>query len=101
MPKPSGQVATNLTFAGIVDLAVYLLQFVVWILMALALLTFLYGLMRYMLSSGDDGARSESRQYIIYGILGLFVMVAMWGLVSVLTTTFIPGGDVVIPVLHV
>jgi hypothetical protein len=90
-----------MTFASIIGIIIELLNMVVWLLMALALLTFLYGLMRYMMQAGDDGARAESRQYIVYGIIGLFVMVSMWGLVSVLTSTFVPGSAVGIPDLNI
>ncbi len=88
-------------FSDIVFIVVKLLEVVVYALMSFALLVFLYGLTRYMLGAGDDSKREESRTYIIYGIIGLFVMVAMWGLVGVLTSTFIQTGGVGIPVLNV
>lgn len=90
-----------MTFATIVGIIVNLLGMVVKVLMALAVVTFLYGLMRYVMDSGDDSKRSESQQYMLYGIIGLFVMVSMWGLVSLLTSTFIPGGGVAIPVINI
>lgn len=88
-------------FIDIVRIFVNLLEVIVYALMSFSLLVFLYGLSRYMLGAGDDSKREESRTYIIYGIIGLFVMIAMWGLVGVLTSTFIPTGGVGIPVLNV
>lgn len=88
-------------FADIVGIIVNLMGMAVNLLMAFALLVFLYGLMRYMMDAGDDSKREESRQYMVYGIIGLFVMVSMWGLVQVLTNTFIPGSAVGIPDLNI
>ena len=88
-----------MTFKDMVLIVVNLLEKIVWLLMGLALLTFLYGLMRYMLGAAEESDRAESRQYIVYGIIGLFVMVSMWGLVGVLSETFLPGSGVGIPQL--
>lgn len=88
-------------FKDIAEQFVALIETLVFALMGFALLVFLYGLMRYMMGAGDDSKRAESRMYIVYGILGLFVMVSMWGLVEVFTYTFIDEGGVGIPVLDV
>ena len=62
------------------------------IFVTLGLLYFLVGLTEYILSS-SEGGQTEGRNRIIYGILGLFVMVAVWGLVGVVANTFgIQGG---------
>lgn len=61
---------------------------IVYLIMALATVYFLWGLVGYIKSSGDVSAREESRKYIIYGLLGLFVMTGVWGLVEILTNTF-------------
>ncbi len=75
-------------FSDLIYILVGLSRTVVYLLMALAVMYFLWGLVGYIKSSGDVSAREESRKYMIYGILGLFVMVGMWGLVEILTNTF-------------
>ncbi len=54
------------------------------LVVALALLGFFYGLMKFIFAKGDDAARKEARQTMIWGIIALFVMVSVWGLVGFL-----------------
>ena len=59
---------------------------------ALALVYFLWGAAQFILHGGDEGKRSEGTKMMIYGIIGLFVMVSVWSLVGVLENTFFRGG---------
>ena len=59
-----------------------------YLLIALAVVFFLVGIVRFMFSAGDVEKRKEGRTMMIYGIIGLFVMVSVWGLVSLLSNTF-------------
>ncbi len=52
------------------------------IVAALALLYFFWGLAKFILNSGDEGAKDEGKRIMIWGIVALFVMVAVWGLVG-------------------
>lgn len=54
------------------------------ILVALALLFFFYGLVRFILSGGDESAKVSAKHTMLWGIVALFVMVSVWGLVSFL-----------------
>lgn len=58
------------------------------LLMTIAIAVFLYGIVLYISSGGDAEKEKTARGYIIYGIIGLFVLVAFWGLVTVLANTF-------------
>ncbi|MBI2097654.1 MAG: hypothetical protein HYT46_01840 [Candidatus Vogelbacteria bacterium] len=62
------------------------------IIMALAIVYFMVGVFRYLLAAGDDEAKAKGRSMIIYGLIGIFVMVAVWGLVWVLLNTFVGAG---------
>ena len=73
-----------MTFAGIIDNIIIFLGNLILLIIAIAVLIFFYGLVGYISNSGDETKRKESLQYILYGIFGLFVMVAVWGLVSLL-----------------
>ena len=63
------------------------------VLMSVAVAVFLYGVVKYIIAAGDADKEKTARGYIIYGIIGLFVMVAFWGLVTVLSDTFNLGGE--------
>jgi hypothetical protein len=63
------------------------------VLVALALLFFFWALAMFLMNSGDEAARATARQQMIWGIIVLFILVSVWGLVNVLTTTFDVEGD--------
>lgn len=60
------------------------------IVVGIALLAFFWGLMKWIFakSGGDEKATAEGKQIMIYGIIALFVMVSVWGLVRFIGTAF-------------
>lgn len=64
-----------------------LVELTIPILIGLALLFFLSGVAKYGLSR-DDNKRRESISVIIFGLIALFAMVSVWGLVNLLSDTF-------------
>ncbi len=56
------------------------------VIMGLALLVFLWGVFKFIRAEGDE--KEQGRKFLIWGIVGLFVMVSIWGLVSILQYTF-------------
>ena len=58
------------------------------VIVALALLFFFWGLAKYILASGDETAQADGRRIMIWGIIALFVIIAVWGLVQVIASTF-------------
>lgn len=52
------------------------------IVIGLALLGFFWGLMKFIFAAGDEEKKAEGKNIMIYGIVALFVMVAVWGLVG-------------------
>ncbi|MFW5853310.1 MAG: pilin [Patescibacteria group bacterium] len=65
------------------------------ILIGLGFLVFLWGLITYLTAAGDPEKRSTGINIIIMGIVVLFVMVAAWGLVGILSETL--GGETGVP----
>jgi hypothetical protein len=53
------------------------------IIIAAAVVYFVYGIVRYVIS-GDEAAKEAAKGKIIYGIIGLFVIVSVWGIVKIL-----------------
>lgn len=71
--------------------------YVLKILLGLIVLTFLYGLMKYMFKGqGSDTARAEGRKLMLWGIIGIFVVTSVWGLVAIFTN-FVGHDSIVIP----
>ena len=64
-----------------------LLNMVVPILMVIAVIIFIWGVIMFVVA-GDEEAKTAGRDKMIYGIIGLVVIVAMWGLVRIVVSTF-------------
>ena len=58
------------------------------IVVAIALLGFFWGLANYIFSSDDPEKKESGRNIMIWGVIALFVMVSVWGLVNVISSTF-------------
>ena len=48
---------------------------------SLALLFFFWGLAKFILHSGDEKGREEGKEVMKWGIIALFVLVSIWGIV--------------------
>ena len=57
------------------------------VLIAAALVVFFWGLVKYILSGKSKGAKD----IMIAGLLGLFVMVSVWGIIRIAQNTFLGG----------
>jgi len=57
-------------------------------IVALAVLFFMWGVFQFVKSAGNEDERTEGRNRMIYGIIGIFVMVSVWGFVNLLDNTF-------------
>ena len=64
-----------------------ILNTIIPLVIGLAFVFFLWGVFQYVTKDGAE-EKGKARDTIIYGIIGLFVMLAAWGLVNVLTQTF-------------
>ena len=62
------------------DLINRLIPFII----ALTVLFFLWGILRFVMAGGDGEQRKEAQGYIVWGVVALFVMISVWGLVNIL-----------------
>ena len=58
------------------------------ILIAFAVIYIIYNVVRFIVSGSSDEKRKEYQNGILWGIVGLFVILSIWGLVRILTNTF-------------
>jgi hypothetical protein len=66
---------------------------VVLVLTGLALAFFIWGLVVFIRNSGDEKAKDEGKQKMIWGIIALFFIISVWGLVALLQeVTGVDGG---------
>jgi hypothetical protein len=69
---------------GLLAQAEDLINRVIPFIIALAVLWFLWGIFRFITNVGDPEKRKEATGMILWGVVGLFVMVSVWGLVNIL-----------------
>jgi zinc transporter ZupT len=59
------------------------------LIFGVAFIVFLYGVFRYfILGAANEEDREKGKQLILWGLIGLVVMIAVWGLVLVVMRTF-------------
>ena|SRR3989344_7281862 len=57
-------------------------------LVAIAVIVLLVAIVNYIRAGEEEEKRGKARDMMIYGIIGLFVMISLWGLVAILSGTF-------------
>ncbi|MCC6323638.1 hypothetical protein IT400_02495 [Candidatus Nomurabacteria bacterium] len=63
-----------------------ILNILIPLLVTVAVVYFIWGVIQYTISS-DEEAKKNARSKIIMGLIGLFVIIAFWGIVNVMTRT--------------
>ena len=58
------------------------------IFIAIAVIVLLVAIVRYVTAGEEEEKRDKAKSLMIYGIIGLFVMISLWGLVAILSGTF-------------
>ncbi|MEI7765242.1 MAG: pilin [bacterium] len=61
---------------------------VIPLLFVLAVASFVWGVIQYVINSNEESKRAKGRDFMIWGIIALVVMVSIWGLVGILRNTF-------------
>ena len=68
--------------------ACFINKLIIPLLFTVALAGFIYGVVTYVINAGNSEKRTEGSQFMIWGIVALFVMISVWALVGVVTNTF-------------
>lgn len=62
---------------------------VVPVLFAIAFIVFLFGAFEaFIMGASDGSAKEKGKNLMLWGLIGFFVMVSVWGLVNILVGTF-------------
>lgn len=85
-------VGAHSTFGDVVAYVISLIDITIPVLATLALVLFFVGVVRYIAKSGDAHGKTEERQIILWGLVALFVIFSIWGILRVLNNTLLGGG---------
>lgn len=64
---------------------------------AVAFLVFIWGVAKFIRSAGSAKEVKDSKNLLIWGVIGLFVLVTIWGLIAFLRGEFGFSGGLGIP----
>jgi hypothetical protein len=93
--------ATNSNLTEIIYLFVDIVKSVIPFLGALAFLVFVWGIAKFIKSAGNEKESKDSKNMIVWGIVGLFVMIMIWGIISFLRNEAgFGGGAFGVPQVH-
>lgn len=56
-------------------------------LITAALIYFIWGVIQYIIAKDAD-AKEKGKKVLVQGILGLFIIVSVWGLIGIIQSTF-------------
>lgn len=60
---------------------------IIGIVFALAFLLFVWGVAVFLMKADDSTAREQGKNHIIYGLIGMFIMVSVFGILNIITNT--------------
>lgn len=54
---------------------------------ALAVVYFLYGVLKFLMNMDNEGARDEGKKHMLWGIIGITIMMGVWGILNIVLNT--------------
>lgn len=87
---PRAPLATG--FAGVLEKINTLFGALLPLLVSLGVLYFVWGVVQYFIADNEE-AKTTGKERIIYGIIGLAIIISIWGLVNIVVATFGVGGQ--------
>ena len=83
----ASQCASNsLTLCTVINRVFGYLNQALFLLIGLSIVTFAYFVFKYFIQPNEN--RKDAGSYVMYSIIGFFVILSVWGLVHILQNTF-------------
>ncbi len=61
---------------------------IIYLLMTLAVMYFIWGLVEFIWKAGNQADRDKGKSRMIWGIVGLFIMVSVYSIITISLNTF-------------
>ncbi len=84
---PSMASAQGLNATGVLQIILNLINFFIKILIVAGIAYFIYGIVTIVIAKGAEG-KEEGKKHMINGLIGLFVIIAFWGIIRIVQNTF-------------
>jgi len=69
------------------NLYTYIFNPFLYLFMGLAVVVFLWGVIRFIVGGADEEAVTTGKRHMIWGIVGLFIIVSVWGIMNLICRT--------------
>ncbi|OGG60051.1 hypothetical protein A3C86_03165 [Candidatus Kaiserbacteria bacterium RIFCSPHIGHO2_02_FULL_49_16] len=83
----------QVTVESTLDRVLGILNMAMFLFITIAIVVFFWGLITYLGNIGGEDAAKKGIQLMLWGIIALFVMVSVWGIIRLLQNTFGVGGN--------
>jgi ABC-type antimicrobial peptide transport system permease subunit len=80
------------TFAELMILIIDIVGITIPVIIAGTLVVFFFGLAKTLMAAGDTDTLKEGRSIMAYGVISLFVVVAIWGILGIVHNSLFDGG---------
>ncbi len=88
----------KVSLAGLVAWLAGIMNQLIYLILGASLVVFLYGIFKLAFVDGlKPESREQARKFMFWGIVSLFVMVSVWGLVNILKVSLFGNGPLIIP----
>ena len=71
-----------------------IMKSIVPLLVSLAMAGFVYGIIKFFMNPDNEEKKKNGKTFMLWGIISLFVIVSIWGIVGLFSSTFLNKGDV-------
>lgn len=82
LATPLLALAAPSNFRELTEIFTRLVNPIIGVLVSLAMLFFVWGIVKYIYHAGDEKKASEAKNVMTYGVFALFVLFSFWGIVS-------------------
>ncbi len=86
--------AATASIQNIIGTIASILKGLIPLTIGVALLLFFWGIAKFILAAGSEEAVKDGRRLLIWGVVALFVMISIWGIVELLQNVFLGGSPI-------
>jgi hypothetical protein len=83
--------SSGTTFASFVANIIGVVNAIIPALITIAVLIFFVGLARYVYHSDNSSERNEGHKFMLWGLVALFVLMSLWGILDVASSSIFPS----------
>lgn len=76
------------TITDFLDTIQELIDGAVPFIIGLGVFVIIWGIFTYLTHAAEEEKREEAKKFILWGIIGVFMMLSIWGFVNILINTF-------------